>query len=66
MNEPADVGVKEPIGPTYLGDAVYASFDGYHIQLTLNDHRNPPMIAIEPQVYRALREYAQRIWGEKA
>jgi hypothetical protein len=51
--------------PVYLGDAVYASFDGYHIWLHLNDHRNPGLIAIEPQVYSALRLYASRIWGDQ-
>lgn len=65
MNEPVDVGVREPVGPIYLGDAVYASFDGYHICLTLNDHRNPTMIALEPSVLRSLRDYADRIWGEQ-
>jgi len=64
MNEPVDVSVKPPVGPTYLGDAVYASFDGYHICLTLNDHRNPTMIALEPSVFRSLQHYAERIWGK--
>lgn len=64
MSEPVDVGVREPVGPTYLGDAVYAWFDGYHICLTLNDHRNPTMIALEPSVLRALRDYEDRIWGK--
>lgn len=61
-----DVAPKPPVGPTYLGDAVYASFDGYHIWLHLNDHRSPGLIALEPAVYDALKHYARRIWGEKA
>ena len=65
MNEPVDVGVREPVGPTYLGDAVYASFDGYHICLTLNDHRNPTMISLEPAVFGSLQSYAERIWGKQ-
>ena len=44
----------------YLGDAVYASFDGYHIWLHLNDHRSEPLIAIEPDVLRALNAFAER------
>ena len=58
-----DVGPKPPLAPVYLGDAVYASFDGFHIQLTLNDHRNPPMIAIEYSVYRQLERYAKEAFG---
>lgn len=53
------------IPPTYLGDAVYASFDGYHIWLRTGDG-NHQQIALEPSVYQSLRDYAKRIWGEKA
>jgi hypothetical protein len=42
----------------YLGDAVYASFDGYHIWLHLGRHDAPPLIALEPQVLAALNAYA--------
>lgn len=49
----------------YLGDAVYASFDGYHIWLTTGDGNNQ-RIALEPGVYFSLRQYAKRIWGDKA
>lgn len=49
----------------YLGNAVYASFDGYHIWLKTGDGNNQ-QIALEPKVYFALRRYAQRIWGEEA
>jgi len=43
----------------YLGDAVYASYDGYHIWLHLNDHRSPGLIALEPPVLQALIRYAK-------
>ena len=56
---------QQLIQPSYLGDAVYASFDGYHIWLKTEDG-NHQRIALEPSVYFALREYAKRIWGEKA
>lgn len=49
----------------YLGDAVYSSFDGYHIWLKTGDGNNQ-QIALEPAVYLALRRYAKRIWGENA
>jgi hypothetical protein len=55
----------------YLGDAVYASFDGYYIWLHLGDHRSPGLIALEPVVYQRLQAYAKQIyakqiWGDKA
>lgn len=44
----------------YLGDAVYASFDGYHIWLTTGDG-NDQRVALEPSVFRALVEYEARL-----
>lgn len=44
----------------YLGDAVYASFDGYHIWLTTGDG-NDQRIALEPSVFRGLVEYEARL-----
>lgn len=44
----------------YLGDAVYASYDGYHIWLGLNDHRNAKLIALEPNVLNNLIKYAKK------
>lgn len=41
----------------YLGDAVYASFDGYHIWLHVGAHNNPPVVALEPDVLVALNLY---------
>lgn len=40
----------------YLGDGVYASFDGYQIWLAANDHRNK-IVALEPSVMEALIQY---------
>lgn len=45
---------------TYLGDAVYASFDGYQIWLRTcdnNDHR----IALEPPVLDALFQFVETL-----
>lgn len=44
----------------YLGDAVYASFDGYHIWLTTGDG-NDQRIALEPSVFRRLVNYEDRL-----
>ena len=44
----------------YLGDAVYASFDGYHIWLRTGDGNNN-RIALEPDVFRKLLEFREFI-----
>jgi hypothetical protein len=49
---------------TYLGDGVYASYDGYQILLAVNHHENI-QVAIEPKVMRELLAYASRVWGEE-
>jgi hypothetical protein len=43
---------------TYLGDAVYASFDGYQIWLRTGDGNNQ-RIALEPSVLDALWRYTE-------
>lgn len=49
----------------YLGDGVYASFDGYQIWLAANDHRNK-VIALEPSVFAALMRYRDDLIRELA
>lgn len=44
----------------YLGDAVYASFDGYQIWLRTGDGGNQ-RIALDPSVFCALVAYEQRL-----
>lgn len=51
----------------YLGDSVYAAFDGYHIVLTTeNGYLTDPSntIALEPNVLAALNIYAERLKDE--
>jgi len=45
---------------TYLGDGVYASTDGYHVWLAVNNHTNI-VIALEPAVLEALNRYVEKI-----
>lgn len=45
--------------PTYLGDAVYAAFDGFGIELRLNDHRGPCVVYLEPSTYNALKRWVE-------
>jgi hypothetical protein len=44
----------------YLGDGVYASFDGYQICLAANHHTNK-VVALEPEVFEALIRYKKRL-----
>lgn len=45
---------------TYLGDAVFASFDGHLIWLRTGDGNNQ-RIALEPSVYLALVKYVESL-----
>lgn len=55
----------------YLGDGVYAAFDGYHIWLDCRAQHSlaegpsgTPSIALEPQVLRELIRFAERVKAE--
>ncbi len=45
----------------YLGDGVYASYDGYHIWLDLRGQNSTTRIALEPAVLNALVLFAAAI-----
>ena len=51
------------IEPRYLGDGVYASFDGYQIWLLTQEGGE---IALEPEVFAALLKYQQDIKAASA
>lgn len=44
----------------YLGDGVYASFDGFQVWLAVNHHANH-VVALEPTVMLALIRYWERL-----
>lgn len=50
----------------YLGDGVYASFDGYNIVLDLRAQDSTTRIALEPLVLSALITYAERVRKERS
>jgi hypothetical protein len=51
---------------TYLGDGVYASFDGYQVWLhTWNGIEDTNAIALEPPVLEALGTYCATIFQRK-
>lgn len=50
----------------YLGDGVYAEFDGYQVWLRTPREMGWHEIAIEPAVYNRLREFARSVGVERA
>jgi hypothetical protein len=45
----------------YIGDGVYASFDGYQIWLAANHHENK-VVALEPEVMNSLIRFADSVF----
>jgi hypothetical protein len=52
--------------PIYLGDAVYACWDGYGIELKLNSHENKCAVYLEPEVMQNLIDFWKAIEQEVA
>lgn len=60
-----DIGCKPPFPRTYVGDGLFAEFDGYQIWLIANDgDRDHQRVALESSVYDALKRYAQQVGFE--
>lgn len=43
----------------HLGDGVYATFDGYGLELRVNSHRSPQVTYLEPSVVHAMSQFLQ-------
>jgi hypothetical protein len=55
---------KNMIEKTYIGDGVYADFNGYHIVLTSeNGIGITNTIYLEDSVFIALQEFAKKVFG---
>jgi hypothetical protein len=49
----------------YLGDSVYARFDGYMVVLVANPNSDAQAVVyLEPSAYAALKQYAEPLIGE--
>lgn len=62
----AQVETRKAQHGEYLGDGVYAHFDGYQVWLETGDglgFYNP--IALDRHVFEALKRYASRFYGPK-
>lgn len=49
-----------PAAPLYLGDGVYARFDGFQVWITTTPNQRDSGIALEPSVMGALVNYAAK------
>lgn len=46
--------------PAHIGDGVYVSFDGFHINIAVNHHTNH-VVALEDTVMQALMRYGREV-----
>jgi hypothetical protein len=46
--------------PKHIGDGVYVSYDGFHINIAVNHHENH-VVALDPEVMEALIKYHEHI-----
>lgn len=49
------------VNETYLGDGLYASFDGWQITLRAPRSEGDHYVALEPDVFQALLRYAEEL-----
>lgn len=45
--------------PQYVGDGVYAWWDGWQVWLCVGHHANDPVVALEPSVMHSIIRYGQ-------
>ncbi len=60
-----DVSPKPPVEEVYLGDGLYASFDGFMVKLRAPRLEGDHEVFLEQQVYLGLRAFAARVWELK-
>ena len=52
---------QTPTAETYLGDGLYASFDGWHLHLRAPRKDGDHFVGLEPKVFQKFIKYANRI-----
>jgi hypothetical protein len=59
-----DVSPRPPVPEVYLGDGLYASFDGFQVQLRAPRGGEDHVVFLEPGVLQAFLEFVKRVpWG---
>jgi hypothetical protein len=57
-----DVMPRQEAPECYLGDGLYASFDGFQIKLRTTRGDGDHEVYLEPSVYKALEDFARKLW----
>lgn len=60
MSEELKKQLERLMEPMHIGDGVYVSYDGFHVNIAVNDHRNH-VVALDPNVQESIKEYIQNI-----
>jgi hypothetical protein len=58
-------GYQMKAADVYLGDGVYASYDGYVIWLDLRGQDSTTKIGLEPEVLNNLVEYGRKVFKQQ-
>lgn len=45
----------------HLGDGVYVHFTGYSYEISVNNHRNPPVVHLDNSIIDALNRFRKRM-----
>jgi len=56
--------IKKYTQKTYLGDGLYAQFDGYHFVLTTPRENGEHMVGLEPPVFDALIAFRKKVYED--
>jgi hypothetical protein len=59
------MALGEGADPEYLGDGVYVTHDGWHLELRLNAHTDPVVVYLEPIVMDRLLLYYRKFFNKK-
>ena len=61
-----DVAPREPVGEVYLGDGLYASFDGFQVRLRAPRGSEDHIVYLEPAVLKSFLEFIKRVPWSRA
>jgi hypothetical protein len=49
----------------YLGDSLYASFDGWHIKLRAPRANGDHIVFLDASIFKELAQFAEKVWHGK-
>lgn len=54
---------NEDLMRDHMGDGVYVAFRNGQIEISVNDHNNPPAVYLDKYTASALKRYIDRVFG---